>query len=92
MRRLPSSYNENKISDEEIDQVYDGTLHSNAEIPLESRNHGERVLYVGMTSRRKALVEIGIEERNGELVVFHAREATGKSIAEYEKQTHKRSK
>jgi len=47
MRRLSSSYNEDNISDEEIDEVYDGTLHSNAEIPLECRNHGERVLYNG---------------------------------------------
>lgn len=92
MRRLPSSYNKHDISDEEIDEVYDGTLGENIEIPLISRNHGERVLYVGISSQRMSLVEIGIEDQNGELVVFHAREATGKSIEEYEARTYTRFK
>lgn len=92
MRRLPSSHNKDNVTDEEIDEVYDGTLCQSVELPLRSRNHGERVLYVGMTSTRTALVEIGIEDQDGELVVFHAREATGRSIKEYEAQTHGRSK
>jgi hypothetical protein len=92
MRRLSSSFNKDNITNEEVDEVYDGTLCPNMEIPLESRDHGERVLYVGITSYRETLVEIGIEEQYGELVVFHAREATNKSIKEYEKQTHRRFK
>jgi len=87
MRRLPSSYNEHNISDTEIDEVFYGLLQPNVEIPLQPRDHGERVLYVGFTSARVCLVEVGVEDQNGELVVFHAREATGPSIEAYEEQT-----
>lgn len=87
MRRLLSSYNEHPISDKEIDEVFYGTLQQNVEIPLMQRDHGERVLYVGFTSTRIALVEIGIEDQDGELVIFHAREATAASIQAYKEQT-----
>lgn len=86
-RRLPSSYNEDKISDKEIDEVFYGLLEQNVEIPLLPRDHGERVLYVGFTSARTPLVEVGVEDQNGELVVFHAREATAASIHAYKDQT-----
>lgn len=86
MRRLPSSYNEDKISDNEIDEVFYGLLEQNVEIPLLPRAHGERVLYVGFTSARTALVEVGVEDQ-GELVVFHARVATAASCQTYEDQT-----
>jgi hypothetical protein len=86
MRRLPSSYNKHKISDPEIDDVFNGVLQSCVEIPLLPRNHGERLLYVGFTSARMCPVEIGVEEQNGELVIFHAREATRASIQAYERE------
>jgi hypothetical protein len=56
----------------------------------QQRDHGERVMIVGMTSSRIPLVEIGIEDQDGELVVFHAREATKVSIKAYEEQTYGR--
>ena len=90
MRRLPSSYNDHKISDEEIEEVFFGLLLPNIQIPLLTREYGERVLVIGVTSFRLPLVEIGIEDRNSELVVFHAREATQKSVKAYEEQTKNR--
>ena len=87
MRRLPSSYNKDKISDAEIDEVFYGLVEESVEVPLISRNFGERVLYVGFTSARYVLVEVGVEDQNGELVVFHAREATAASIQAYENET-----
>lgn len=86
MRRLPSSYNDHNISDAEIDEVFYGLLQPNAEISLKPRDYGERILYVGFTSTRTPLVEVGVEDRDGELVVFHAREATAASIQAYEEQ------
>ena len=86
MRRLPSSYNDHNISDEEIDEVFYGLLQPSIEISLQPRYYGERVLYVGMTGARVSLVEIGVEDQNGELVVFHAREATATSIRLYEQE------
>ena len=86
MRRLPSSYNKHNISDAEIDDVFYGVLQPSVEIPLQPRDHGERVLCVGFTSERICLVEIGLEEQNGELVVFHAREATAASVQAFEKE------
>jgi hypothetical protein len=80
MRRLPSSYNKHQISDAEIDDVIYGTIQPSVEIPLRPRDHGERVLYVGFSTARVGLVEIGVEEQDGELVVFHAREATKVAI------------
>lgn len=87
MRRLPSSYNEHNVSDEEIDEVFYGLVQPNVEILLRTRDHGERVLYVGFTTKRIPLVEVGIEDQDGELVVFHAREATGSSVKAYEERT-----
>ena len=87
MRRLPSSYNEHNISDREIDEVFYGLLQPNIEIPLQSKDHSERVLFVGFTSVGVCLVEVGVEDQDGELVVFHAREATGASIRAYEEET-----
>ena len=84
MRRLPSSFNAHNISDIEIDEVFSEWLHPNVEIPLQPRDHGERILYVGINSSRMALVEIGVEDQGGELVIFHAREATKNSIKTYE--------
>ncbi len=86
MRRLPSSYNEHNISDTEIDEVFYELLQPNVEIPLQPRDHGERVLYVGFSSARASLVEVCVEDQNEELVVFHAREATGASIKAYEEE------
>jgi hypothetical protein len=86
MRRLPSSINQDKILDSEIDEVFCGSIVPSVEIPLEPRNRGERVMYVGISSRRVPLIEIGIEECDGELVVFHAREATGESVKTYKKE------
>jgi hypothetical protein len=83
MRRLPSSYNQHNISDSEIDEVFNGILQACVEVPLLPRNHGERLLYIGFTSERVCLVEIGVEEQHGELVVFHAREATQASVQAY---------
>jgi len=86
MRRLPSSYNKHNISDIEVDDVFGEVLQSCVEIPLRPRDHGERVLYVGFTSERVCLVEIGVEDQFGELVIFHAREATAASIQAYKKE------
>lgn len=88
MRRLPSSYNKHKISDFEIAEVFSGLLQSCVEIPLLPRNHGERVLYIGFTSARTNLVEIeiGVEDQDGEPVIFHVREATAASIQVYERE------
>jgi S-adenosylmethionine:tRNA-ribosyltransferase-isomerase (queuine synthetase) len=86
MRRLPSSYNKHNISDAEIDEVFSEVLQVCVEIPLRPRQYGERVLYVGFTSVRMCLVEIGVEDQSGELVIFHAREATAASIQAYEKE------
>ena len=84
MRRFPSSYNEHDISDDEIDEVYYGFIAQNVERVLAPRDHGERVLFIGMTSKRDVLVEIGVENQDGELVVFHAREATPGNRSWYE--------
>jgi len=86
MRRLPSSYNSHDVSDVEIDEVFSEALQSCVEIPLRPRDHGERVLYVGFTSERVSLVEVGIEDQYGELVVFHAREATAASVRAYKRE------
>lgn len=86
MRRLPSSYNQHNVSDIEVDDVLYGSNQPSVEIPLQPRDCGERVLYVGFTSARIGLVEIGVEDQNGELVVFHAREATKASIQAFEKE------
>ncbi len=40
MRRLKDSYNDDNISDEEIDEVFYGLVAENAEIRLEPRDHG----------------------------------------------------
>lgn len=90
MRRLPSSLNDHNISDQEIDEIFYGTVQPNVLIPLVSRNYGDRVLIVGVSSKRVPLIEIGIEDRNDELVIFHAREATQKSIKTCEEQTRNR--
>jgi len=87
MRRLPSSYNEHKISDAEICEVFLGVLLPSAQIPLAPRNYGERILYVGFTTERVCLVEIGVEDQNGELLVFHAREASIASRQMYREET-----
>lgn len=87
MRRLASSYNEHNITDAEIDEVFYGLLQETLEIPLQKRDFGERVLYVGFSSVRPCLVEVGVEDQNGDLVVFHAREATSASAKAYEDQT-----
>jgi hypothetical protein len=84
MRRLSSSYNNHNISDSEIDEVVYGHIHSSMEVPLERRDHGERILYIGITSERVALVEIGLEIQGDELIVFHAREAIAASMRLYE--------
>jgi hypothetical protein len=69
MRRLASSFNEHNISDAEIDEVLTGLIDSPTEIALRPRDYGERVLYIGLTSKRMALVEVGVEDREGELVL-----------------------
>jgi hypothetical protein len=87
MRRLQSSYNEDHVSDQEVDEVFCGTIQASVEVPLASRTYGERILYVGFTSKRAVLVEIGVEDQEGELVVFHTREATQQSAQAYEEGT-----
>lgn len=86
LRRLPSSFNEDDILDSEIDEVLDTGI----EVALEPRDHGERVMIVGFSSTRTPLIEIGIEDQNDELVVFHAREATPAFKKEFEGNTHGR--
>jgi len=90
MRRLESSFNEDNVTDAEIEEVYFGSVAQNAEVCLKPRDHGERVMIVGFTSTRLHLVEIGIEDQDDELVVFHARKATKEFIKKYEEQTHGR--
>jgi hypothetical protein len=50
MRRLPSSYNNHNITDDEIDEVIGCVLELSVEISLMPRDHGERVLIVGFSS------------------------------------------
>lgn len=83
--RLPSSYNEDDIKDEEIDDIEAEILRPTLEVRLEPREHGDRWMLVGVSSQRTPLIEVGYEDQGGEdAMIFHAREATKKFVKRYE--------
>jgi hypothetical protein len=84
-RRLPSSYNEDNITDEEITEIEGELLMPNLEVGLKPRDHGERWMLLGYSSQRVKLIEIGFEDQlEPDPRIFHAREATGHFRGLYE--------